>query len=144
MVMGNLMCMGVDISFPTDSLSYGDFPTKLMAKVKLKPAQPKDKAGIEMMFNQGRHRIYYQPKSVPKASNKVIARKARGFFCFYSSAIDKTIDQAFDFVDPAQKIQVVTETVMEAIPPKVTTKIMEINEAALKTIKGASKISFTE
>lgn len=144
MVMGNLMCMGVDISFPTDSLSYGDFPTKLMAKVKLKPAQPKDKAGIEMMFNQGRHRIYYQPKSVPKASNKVIARKARGFFGFDSSAIDKTIDQAFDFVDPAQKIQVVTETVMEAIPPKVTTKIMEINEAALKTIKGASKISFTE
>lgn len=145
MVMGNLMCMGVDISFPTDSLSYGDFPTKLMAKVKLKPAQPKDKAGIEMMFNQGRHRIYFQPKTVKKASSEsILSRKARGFFEYEDSAIDKTIDQSFDFIDPAQKIKVVSEFVQEIIPPKIADIAAKYTNDAMKTIQQASKISFSE
>ena len=144
MVVGNLMCMGVDISFPTDSLSYGDFPTKLLAKVKLKPAQPKDKAGIEMMFNQGRHRIYYQPKTITKSKNNIVANKARGFFGFDDSAIEKTLDQAFDFVDPSNKIKIVSEFVQEKIAPKAKSNSMEeVAAEALKTIKGASKISFS-
>jgi hypothetical protein len=59
LTIGDLICDGVDINFPEDSLSYGDFPTKLIAKVKLKPSKPRDRAGIEMMFNHGQNRIYF-------------------------------------------------------------------------------------
>lgn len=62
MCIGNLLLDNVEVSFPTDSLGFGDFPTKLKVTVKLKSGMPKDKAGIEMMFNHGRSRIYYQPE----------------------------------------------------------------------------------
>ena len=58
LTMGDLICTGVDITFPDDTLSFGDFPTSLKAVVKLKPAKPRDRAGIEMMFNHGQKRIY--------------------------------------------------------------------------------------
>ena len=84
MCIGNLICTNVDFSFPTDALSYGDFPTKLQVKVKLKPGQVKDRAGIEMMFNQGRKRIYYAPKHivVNKNHSKHITRATRDFYKF--------------------------------------------------------------
>lgn len=59
--IGNLICTGTDIRFPTDAFSYGDFPTKLQVVVKLKPAMPKDKAQIETMFNYGLNKMYWQP-----------------------------------------------------------------------------------
>ena len=62
--MNNLLLDNVEVSFPTDSLSYGDFPTKLKVTVKLKAGMPKDRAGIEMMFNHGRSRMYFQPEVV--------------------------------------------------------------------------------
>lgn len=58
MTIGNLICDNVDVEFPEPTLSYGDFPTKMIVTVKLKPAIPKDRAGIEMMFNYGRKRLY--------------------------------------------------------------------------------------
>ena len=70
MCIGNLLLDNVEISFPTDSLSYGDFPTKMKVQIKLKSGMPKDRAGIEMMFNQGRSRMYYQPDKVIYSKNK--------------------------------------------------------------------------
>lgn len=62
--IGNLMCTNVDIKFPSDELSYGMFPTHLQVNVRLKPAMAKDRAGIEIMFNMGRERIYQNPKKI--------------------------------------------------------------------------------
>lgn len=99
MCIGNLICTGVDVKFPTDSLSYGDFPTKLQVNVKLKPAQPKDKAGIETMFNLGKSRIYYNPKSVKKNSNNEISRRTRRFMGITDDSIlSTTANDAFDFL----------------------------------------------
>lgn len=67
--MGNLLCTGVDVKFPEDSLSYGDFVTKMVFNVKLKPAMPRDRAGIEMMFNMGKGRIYWPPAKVEISKN---------------------------------------------------------------------------
>jgi hypothetical protein len=107
MCIGNLICTGVDFNFPSDSLSYGDFPTKMVAKVKLKPGQAKDRAGIEMMFNMGKHRMYYAPKHVKtqKGNSKRIARKVRNFYnSDYNGVktttkdIDCMLKQTYDFV----------------------------------------------
>jgi hypothetical protein len=64
MCIGNLMCTGMEIKFPTDELSYGEFPTKVSFEVRLKPGMAKDRAGIETMFNMGRQRIYHNPKKI--------------------------------------------------------------------------------
>lgn len=120
MIIGNLIITGVSISFPTDSLSYGDFPTKLLAKVKLKPAQPKDQAGMEMMFNLGK-RIYYNPKSVTiaKGEKNNISKEARSFFGFDETTIARTIKSAFDFVSESEPVQLVTKTVAEVVKPVI-------------------------
>lgn len=108
MCIGNLIITGTDIKFPTDSLSYGDFPTKLQVNVKLKPGQPKDKAGIEMMFNHGRSRIYYNPKNVKQDNSDNISKRGRSFHGFDNTPrgdggktpgrIDTMINETFDFV----------------------------------------------
>lgn len=104
MVCGNLICTNVDVTFPTDELSYGDFPTKLQVKVKLKPGIPKDAAGIERMFNRGKARIYYQPQIVTVSPNKnVISKEARNFFGFSTSDVDRMLTEAYDFVSDGIK-----------------------------------------
>ena len=67
--IGNLMCTGIELKFPTDELSYGEFPTKVSFEVRLKPAMAKDRAGMETMFNMGRQRIYHNPQKI-KISRK--------------------------------------------------------------------------
>lgn len=67
--MGDLICTNVQINFPTDSLSYGEFPTSMTAKVSLKPSKPRDRAGIEMMFNHGKSRMYWAPKQLSSTRN---------------------------------------------------------------------------
>lgn len=130
MCIGNLILTGVDFSFPTDSLSYGDFPTKLQVKVKLKPGQPKDKAGIEMMFNHGKQRIYYAPKKVTKTHSQDFSRKARRFF---SNEADETGkgQQPKTTTDSKGNTKVLTrETKMlngKGIPVKVKELVMEQN-----------------
>ena len=107
--MGNLICEDVEFSFPTDSLSYGEFPTKLQVKVKLKPGQAKDRAGIETMFNMGKHRMYFAPKTVTVNHAKHIGRQTRGFFGFDSKSIDRALEHTFDFI--ADGVKTVTTTV---------------------------------
>ncbi|MDR0206272.1 MAG: hypothetical protein LBI45_03310 [Bacteroidales bacterium] len=80
--MGNLICTGVDVSFPDDTLSFGDFPTTIKAVVKLKPALPRDRAGIEMMFNHGRKRIY-MPAGVKVDRTSQINSTRRGLWDKY-------------------------------------------------------------
>lgn len=96
MCIGNLILMDSEISFPTDSLSYGDFPTKMNVKLKLKPAMPKDKAGIEMMFNFGKERIYFQPKNIKREKNNTLTGTARRFFNFEDKYIESMTSDAFD------------------------------------------------
>ena len=112
MCIGNLICTNVEFKFPSDSLSYGDFPTKLVVNVKLKPGQPKDKAGIETMFNHGKQRIYYNPKTVSKTKNhQNISRRARTFYGHDTNlqGIKETLNNTFDFV--AEKVVEVVEDV---------------------------------
>lgn len=94
MTIGNLICTGVDINFPDDSLSYGDFPTYFTATVKLKPAMPRDRAGIEMMFNHGQQRIYL-PAIAKVNKNKAGDGMHRTEYWDY---VDKGIDLGVDKV----------------------------------------------
>ena len=131
--IGNLICDDVEFSFPTDSLSYGDFPTKLQVKIKLKPGQSKDRAGIEMMFNAGKHRIYYAPKKVEISKNKnVISRDVRGFFGYTNKEIDNTLSQAYDFitdgVKSVSKITKSTENVLSKTGSDIKPSLKNITE----------------
>jgi len=122
MCIGNLICTGVDFSFPTDSLSYGDFPTKLQVKVKLKPGQPKDRAGIEMMFNMGKQRIYYAPKTIDVVKSSNISKETRSFFNFNQKEIDNTLSQTYDFIsDGVKSVSKYEKTITDPILNKVGT-----------------------
>jgi hypothetical protein len=61
MMIGNLICMGIKIEFG-DELGPDDFPTELKATIQLEHGMPRDRAGIESMFNKGRGRMYSLPK----------------------------------------------------------------------------------
>lgn len=133
MCIGNLICTGVDVSFPTDSLSFGDFPTKLLVKVKLKPGMPKDKAGIEMMFNMGKQRIYYNPaKIIVNRNSNIVSKQARSFYNFDEASVKETIKETFDFV--ADEIGIViasgANTTREAIEVKQPITLNNIKNAS--------------
>ena len=61
MMVGNLICTGIKIEF-NDELGPDDFPTEMKATISLSHAMPRDRAGIESMFNKGRGRMYSLPK----------------------------------------------------------------------------------
>jgi hypothetical protein len=61
MMIGNLICTNVEISF-NEELGPDDFPTELKAVITLDHGMPRDRAGIESMFNKGSGRIYSVPK----------------------------------------------------------------------------------
>lgn len=98
MAIGNLILTGVDFKFPTDTLSYGDFPTKMQVIVRLKPGMPKDRAGIETIFNHGAQRIYWAPKSVKKHQGKSVKRKYRSFLDYAAGEITSMTERAYDFI----------------------------------------------
>jgi len=50
--IGNLVCNGCTMEFG-DEIGPDDFPTEVIFTVSLKPGQPRDKFGIESMFNLG-------------------------------------------------------------------------------------------
>lgn len=110
MCIGNLIIDDVQFKFPTETLSYGDFPNKLEVTISLKPAMDKDKAGVEMMFNMGKQRIYHQPNTVKVAKNKQnINRTSRAFEGNDKSVIGKAYETAIDFA--AEKtVNVVVDT----------------------------------
>jgi hypothetical protein len=61
MMIGNLICTGIKIEF-NEELGPDDFPTELKATITLEHGMPRDRAGIESMFNKGRGRLYSLPK----------------------------------------------------------------------------------
>jgi len=97
--MGDLICTGVDVSFPDDTLSLGDFPTTIKAVVKLKPAKPRDRAGIEMMFNHGKKRIY-MPAVVKVVRDQQVNSTKRGLW-------DKYISDGMEYAEDWVKKEVV-------------------------------------
>lgn len=134
--IGNLIITGTDFKFPTDSLSYGDFPTKMQVIVKLKPAQPKDRAGIEMMFNHGAQRIYYAPKTVTKKESKNnVVREARSFFNFDDTAVNQMLSESYDFI--AEGVKVVTKAAVETTNNLIATT--DLKQAPLT--KNADKMN---
>jgi hypothetical protein len=61
MMMGNMICTGSKTEF-SDELGPDDFPTEIKTVITLEHGMPRDKTGIESMFNKGRGRIYSVPK----------------------------------------------------------------------------------
>ncbi len=103
MSIGNLMCTGTDIKFPTDALGYGDFPTKMQVIVKLKPGMPKDATGVEMMFNHGTSRMYWQPTKqdiIRQSTNTfAIARTGKVINSDQTDLdISRQLQAAYDFI----------------------------------------------
>lgn len=58
--IGNLILTDTQLSFG-DTLGADGFPTTIKVNCSLKHAKPRSRAEIEMMFNQGFHRTYWQP-----------------------------------------------------------------------------------
>ena len=69
--MGNLIMKDAKIEFG-DDLGWDDFPTSLKVTVTLEPGMPRDRAGIESMFNAGMGRTYWQPSTILKGKTKSI------------------------------------------------------------------------
>lgn len=61
MMMGNMVCTGAKVEF-SDELGPDDFPTEIKVTITLEHGMPRDRDGIESMFNKGRGRIYSLPK----------------------------------------------------------------------------------
>jgi len=78
MMVGNLICTGIEISF-NEELGPDDFPTELKATISLEHGMPRDRAGIESMFNKGSGRIYSVPKGYENS-----------FSSFNQSAVDSS------------------------------------------------------
>ena len=126
LTMGDLLCTGVEVSFPDDTLSYGDFPTTIKATVKLKPAKPRDRAGIEMMFNHGQKRIY-MPAVVKVVKDSKLTSRERGLW-------DKYIDEGMNYVAvKAQKGQDAINTIV----PVVCDEFHQLNHSISPNIKYA-------
>ncbi len=98
MCIGNLLITGVDVNFPTDNLSYFEFPTKLSVVIKLKPGMPKDRAGVEMMFNAGKSRLYFAPETIKVEKSNNLSRTARKFYGFDNAAVKRLTEVAYDFM----------------------------------------------
>jgi len=61
MMMGNMIVTNAKIEF-SDELGPDDFPAEIKVTITIEHGMPRDKAGIESMFNKGRGRIYALPK----------------------------------------------------------------------------------
>lgn len=61
MMMGNMIVTSSKLEF-SEELGPDDFPAEIKVTITLEHGMPRDKAGIESMFNKGRGRIYSLPK----------------------------------------------------------------------------------
>lgn len=68
--VGNLILDNTKIEFG-DTLGYDDFPTSFKVTCTLKGGMPRDRAGIESMFNNGFGRIYWPASSIVRRTHKV-------------------------------------------------------------------------
>jgi hypothetical protein len=80
--IGNLILTNTQMSFG-DTIGHDGFPTSLKIVCTLKHAKPRSRAEIEMMFNAGHSRTYWQPKSdvlkARMANSHVYAKKGSQF-----------------------------------------------------------------
>ena len=61
-MIGNLICTGVEVEFNEEAgLGPDDFPLEFTITVSLEHGMPRDRDGIESMFNRGNGRIYELP-----------------------------------------------------------------------------------
>ena len=65
-MIGNLVCLDLSINFG-DNLGPDDFPTELVATIRMKHATERERGQIESMFNRGGGRLYQS--SAPVYSN---------------------------------------------------------------------------
>jgi hypothetical protein len=61
MMIGNLICTNCKIELG-DEMGPDDFPIEIKATITLEHGMPRDRVGIESMFNKGRGRFYSLPK----------------------------------------------------------------------------------
>lgn len=97
MSVGNLILEDTKIEFG-ESLGYDDFPTSFKVTCTLKGGQPRDRAGIESMFNNGYGRLYMP-------ASKVLRRKKSGNSTSMGQGNDKegVGGNETDFPDDAYK-----------------------------------------
>lgn len=119
--IGNLLLDNVELTFPTDSLSYGDFPTKLRVNVTLKNGMPKDRAGMEMMFNIGKSRIYYPMKTVSTRNSGLKSNGNKNTGTIINSVVDfsgQITEGTYSFI--SEKIKTITgQTATEHINKQI-------------------------
>lgn len=68
--VGNLILDNTKIEFG-ETLGYDDFPTSFKVTCTLKGGMPRDRAGIEAMFNNGYGRIYWPASSIIRRTHNV-------------------------------------------------------------------------
>lgn len=93
MMIGNLICSKIKIDF-NDELGPDDFPTEVKFTVTLEHGMPRDKSGIESMFNKGQGRLYALPDGRDVTDT---------FASFDQSAIDSSLKGKAKSGDPQAK-----------------------------------------
>ncbi len=116
--IGNLICKDISVTF-SDELGPDDFPIGFTATINLEHAMPRDKDGIEAMFNKGAGRIYELPDK------------------FYSSADGQTV---VDSVTGTKGTGVFNWTSVPKVPAKSTWSTKgSMDNGNIKTMEDAYK-----
>lgn len=68
MVCGNLICSKMNVEWDSE-LGPDDFPVSLKVTYELQHAMPRDKSGIQSMFNRGSGKIYKLPDYIKASSD---------------------------------------------------------------------------
>lgn len=113
LTIGDLMLIESTIEFGGDELGYDDFPEQLIVTCVLKPAKPRDIAGIESMYNSGQGRIYWKPQSLNATgvTNSPNSNFGSHFGGFVNSAIERAATKVYDFAQKgATKVKTVANT----------------------------------
>ena len=70
-MIGNLICTKIEVEFDEDvGLGPDDFPLGFTVTVSLEHGMPRDRDGIESMFNKGAGRIYVVPSEFVSSGDK--------------------------------------------------------------------------
>lgn len=72
-MIGNLICLDLSISF-SETLGPDDFPTELIATIRLQHATERERGQIESMFNRGGGRLYQSSAPVYSNSQSIEAQ----------------------------------------------------------------------
>lgn len=109
MMMGNMICTKISLDF-SDELGPDDFPTEIKITVELDHGMPRDRDGIESMFNKGRGRIYSLPKGyeesissaglsdIDRSTNKPLTAEEKRL-----GTTDRLLNEKYDFGNTSTK-----------------------------------------